>query len=92
MPGWVPRNQSLKARIVRSGVVNLNAGSGTRQPAPYVASSSFSGRAGTGIGRPSSVGLAQRRDPLPLERDADLAHQVEPAVVEEPAEHVEARG
>ena len=53
-PGWVPRNQPSSARTVRGGVVNWKAGSGTRQPGPYIASSSFSGRAGTGIGRPPS--------------------------------------
>ena len=37
------------------GVAKWNAGSGTFQPGPYVASSSFSGRAGAGSVRPARV-------------------------------------
>ena len=73
--------------------MNLKAGSGTAQDGPYVASSSRSGAAGAGKVRPSSVHVVSGEDPLAPEVGADLAHQVETAVlrrlVDEAGEHVE---
>ena len=51
----MPRNQPLSRRTVVRGVSKWKAGSGTFHPGPYVASSSFSGRAGAGSVRPARV-------------------------------------
>ena len=73
----VPRNQPLSRRYVVRGVSKWYAGSGTRQPGPYVASRNSSVFAGAGRCGPRACRCPSGKIHSRLERRADLAHQVE---------------
>ena len=92
LPGWVPRNQSSNARMVRVGRRELERRVG-RPPVRAVHRLEELLGPGRDRHRPAvQLGGAQRVDPVALEVGADLTHQVEAAVVEEAPEHVQPPG